>query len=82
VSRAVDEGVGPEHPKRIPTAAVPMCAGLPWREAEGRGVPSNNADYRPCEGQRHDENRGCGRAEAVTKDEVRRPHSRESSRQH
>src|SRR5829696_6947123 len=39
-SRAVDKGVGPERPKRIPTAAVPMCAGLPWREAEGRGVPS------------------------------------------
>src|SRR5215217_563780 len=39
-SRAVDEGVRPERPKRISTAAVPMCAGLPWREAERRGVPS------------------------------------------
>src|SRR5215217_7317666 len=39
-SRAVAEGVRPERPKRISTAAVPMCAGLPWREAERRGVPS------------------------------------------
>ena len=31
----VEEDVWPERPKRIPTAAVPMCASLPWREAEG-----------------------------------------------
>src|SRR5918993_1230710 len=39
-SQAVDKGDAPERRKRIPTAAVLMSAGLPWREAEGRGVPS------------------------------------------